>query len=321
MRAALSALMLSCAAPAVAQDISFIPPIDCDLDNTCFIQQYVDRDPSSGVTDHRCAGLSYDGHKGTDFALPSTAMMRDGVSVVAAAAGTVRGVRDGMADTGLTPESGQDVQGRECGNGVRIDHGDGWVTQYCHLKQGTVSVRQGQSVLAGDPLGDIGLSGRTEFPHVHFSVRKNGEVVDPFDPDGELTCNLIEEDTLWDSSPDYRAGGLIALGFSEAIPSYDAIQQGRAGANALPSAAPALVIWGYTFGTRKDDVLRLSIDGPDGTVITQDVTFDKAQAQSFRAVGKKRRAAPWPVGTYIGVADLIRDGVALETRKTTITID
>lgn len=320
MRAALTALLLSCAAPLAAQDISLLAPIDCDLTTTCFIQQYVDRDPSDGVTDHRCAGLSYDGHKGTDFALPSRDMMHAGIPVLASAAGIVRGVRDGMPDTGLTAETAQDIEGRECGNGVRIDHGGGWVTQYCHLKQGSVSVTQGQSVAAGARLGDVGQSGRAAFPHVHLSVRKNGEVVDPFDPDGDLSCDMAEQDTLWQTDPEYRAGGLIALGFSDAIPAYDLIKQGDANKETLPADAPALVIWGYTFGTRTSDVLRLTLTGPDGVVITQDIEYEKSQAQSFRAIGKKRRTADWPSGTYQGTATLIRAGTPLETRRARLSV-
>lgn len=53
------------------------------------------------------------------------------------------------------------------------------------MKNGYLKVRKGQKVRDGTVLGEIGLSGRTKFPHIHFSVRKNGKVIDPFDPDGK----------------------------------------------------------------------------------------------------------------------------------------
>ncbi len=77
----------------------------------------------------------------------------------------------------------------DCGNGLVIDHGDGWQTQYCQRKQGSVRGNNGQTVAAGDVLGQVGLSGRTLFPHLHISARKDGETVGPFQPDALDTCN------------------------------------------------------------------------------------------------------------------------------------
>ena len=66
---------ISLAVPATAGELSLSSPIDCDLNGPCYIQQYVDHDASKGASDFTCSGLSYDGHKGTDFALPTWALM------------------------------------------------------------------------------------------------------------------------------------------------------------------------------------------------------------------------------------------------------
>lgn len=76
---------MSLAAPAVARDILLGLPIDCDLDNVCYIQQFVDHDPTDAASDFACGTLTYDGHTGTDFALPSRAMVDTGVNVIATA--------------------------------------------------------------------------------------------------------------------------------------------------------------------------------------------------------------------------------------------
>ena len=60
-------------------------PVACEPGRDCFIQFYVDRDESVGIADYRCAGLTYDGHKGTDFRLADLPAMRRGVEVRAAA--------------------------------------------------------------------------------------------------------------------------------------------------------------------------------------------------------------------------------------------
>ena len=55
-------------------------------------------------------------------------------------------------------------------------------------------------------------------------------------------------------------------------------------------------------------------------MITQDIGLPKDQAQAFRAIGKKRRSAPWPAGTYTGTATLIRDETPIDQKTTQITL-
>ena len=59
-------------------------PVDCDLDTQCYIQQFMDHDPSSDASDMRCGPLTYDGHNGTDFAIRDPLANPNGVNVVQA---------------------------------------------------------------------------------------------------------------------------------------------------------------------------------------------------------------------------------------------
>ena len=144
----------------------------------------------------RCGPLTHDGNTGTDFAIRDPLANPNGVNVIASAAGTIKALHDGISDIAYTPARASELDGKECGNGIVIAHDQGWETQYCHLKHGSISVKVGDTVQVSDVLGKIGLSGRMQFPHVHVSVRHNGTCIDPFAPSGRLTCNA-SADTLW----------------------------------------------------------------------------------------------------------------------------
>ncbi|RBI85696.1 M23 family peptidase [Rhodosalinus halophilus] len=314
------ALALAPVAVPAAGDLQLSLPIDCPPDMGCYIQQYVDHDPGPEAEDYTCGTLSYDGHTGTDFALPTLADLEAEIPVRASAPGTVRGVRDGMADRLFTPEMAEALEGRGCGNGVAIRHDDGWETQYCHLARGSVTVAAGDRVERGDQLGLVGLSGRTEFPHVELIVRRNGETVDPFDPQGDPACGAAPDDGLWLAAPAYRPGGLLSAGFAPAIPEYAAIKAGEAARDSLPLDAPALVVFALAFGARTGDVIALGIEGPQGEVIDHSALIERDRAQLFRAAGTRRPPDGWPAGDYRGTVTLTRDGTELERIETTITL-
>lgn len=92
-------------------------PVNCTLDDTCYIQNYVDHDPTSGASNFLCGPHTYDTHKGTDFALNSLTAMEAGIDVLAAASGVVQGVRNDMRDVLYTPDLDAEIDGRDCGNG------------------------------------------------------------------------------------------------------------------------------------------------------------------------------------------------------------
>lgn len=301
------AMILPPAAPAAAGGFALHWPVDCTLGRDCYIQQYADRDPGPGAQDFACGGLTYDGHKGTDIALPFLSGMTAGVTVLAAADGVVAGTRDGMADRYAGSGSAEAVKDRECGNGIVIRHNGGWETQYCHLKKGSVRVRKGDRVPAGTPLGDIGLSGQTQFPHLHLSLRRNGEAVDPFQPAAAAACGAGGAQ-IWADEIPYQPGGLTGGGFHHAIPDYSAVKAGTADLSPLAADAPAMVFWALAFGGRKGDEIILTAHGPGGEVFRQRAVLEKTQAQLFRAAGKRLKAARWPAGTYTGTAVLIREG-------------
>lgn len=63
------------------------------------------------------------------------------------------------------------------GNHIVLRHGFGYETLYAHLSK--YNVKKGQKVKRGDIIGFVGSTGRSEGPHLHYEVHKNGEVVNP----------------------------------------------------------------------------------------------------------------------------------------------
>jgi murein DD-endopeptidase MepM/ murein hydrolase activator NlpD len=94
-------------------------------------------------------------HKGIDIAAPT------GRPIRAARAGTV--TRAGVSSS--------------YGNVVYLDHGDGHETRYAH--QHRLNVRKGQRVDQGDQLGEVGSTGRSTGPHLHYEILRNGVAVNP----------------------------------------------------------------------------------------------------------------------------------------------
>lgn len=63
------------------------------------------------------------------------------------------------------------------GNMIEVDHGNGFATRYGHLSK--IDVKVGQSVKIGQTIGEIGSTGRSTGPHLHYETRIDGEAVDP----------------------------------------------------------------------------------------------------------------------------------------------
>ena len=80
------------------------------------------------------------------------------------------------AEAGLVLEAGWATT-RGYGNYVKLDNGLGYNTLYGHMS--VIRVKEGQWVNRGDRIGDVGSTGVSTGPHLHFEVRINGQPVDP----------------------------------------------------------------------------------------------------------------------------------------------
>ncbi len=309
-----SALCTLLSAPP-ANAIEFRIPIACDLGKDCFIQNYVDTSQTPGeYKDYKCGTMTYPHHTGTDFRLPDYVRMREGVDVLAAADGKVERLRDSVADISVRKIDQATIKSTECGNGVTINHGQSWQTSYCHMKRGSILVKPGQQVKAGEKLGQVGLSGDTEFPHVHFEVRHNGKVIDPFTQDQlGWGCNTGSglDHSLWlppaREKLVYNPTALLSAGFAAGEPSEDAALDGEYNNLQFPPDAKFMVLWADMMGVQKDDELMIRITAPDGhEILSKQANFPKNKAVIFFYAGRKLLMNFWTPGIYKGRITLIR---------------
>ncbi|SLN51993.1 Murein DD-endopeptidase MepM [Roseivivax jejudonensis] len=317
MLRASAAILIASAAPAAAEAFLSVP-LDCTLGQDCFIEDYHDVQPGPGQQDYTCGIKSRDAHYGTDFALLSFNAMERGVDVLAAADGVVEATRDDEDDIPFTPERRAAIEGRECGNAVRIGHDNGYQSLYCHMKKGSIAVSSGDRVSAGDTLGQVGLSGETNYPHVHFALLRGSERVDPFAPDSTATCGA-GGDTLWLDPPAYIRSGLFTAGFSIEVPTFEDVQSGAARHKRSAPNEP-LVLYGHAFYPEAGDVLNLSAKGPEGEIFAEDVMIEESRAQLFRAVGRRAPDTGWPEGTYHGSVRHTRGDTVIAIRHAEIDV-
>ncbi|MBZ0112646.1 MAG: M23 family metallopeptidase [Thermoanaerobaculia bacterium] len=106
-----------------------------------------------------------------------------GQSVTAVQGGTVARVIDGIPDHApLSPEAARFAnRAQATGNTVIVDQGSGRFAVYAHLRPGTLAVQEGDRVETGEVLGEIGNSGHSLAPHLHFHI---ADRVDPLASDG-----------------------------------------------------------------------------------------------------------------------------------------
>jgi len=305
----------SAPAHAAGQPPSLSLPLECGTAAPCIVQNYADRDPGPEARDYRCGELSYDGHKGTDFRVTDLRKMRRGVTVRASARGKVIGLRNDYPEheiEGFRPES---VKGRECGNGVVLDHGSGWTTQYCHMRTGSVSVVMGQRLNAGETLGLIGMSGNTNFPHVHLSLRHDNRIIDPFVGLEVTSTDHCERSGpgLWTAAArralPYRSSGVVRAGFAATAPKMPDIYEGLHDALRLPRDGARLFFWVQIFGLQVGDVEEFVVVGPDGKrfIAHRGKPATKSKADWLKYVGKVQKSNnPWLPGLYRGGYRLLR---------------
>lgn len=160
--------------------------------STFYETAYYDHGAGSALDDWNCGSVTYNGHTGNDFGVGSWSGMDAGRDVTAAADGVVVSAHDGEFDRCSTGSCG-------ASNNITIEHADGKRTYYTHLKKWSVQVVVGETVVCGQKLGEVGSSGNSTGPHIHFGAyTSGGSIRDPF------SGSCSSSTSYWTSQGSYR---------------------------------------------------------------------------------------------------------------------
>jgi murein DD-endopeptidase MepM/ murein hydrolase activator NlpD len=301
-------------------------PVDCALEQDCWLMALPDADPATDAArDYTCGRQTREGFTGTSIGIASFADMEKGVGVLAPASGTVTRLRDGEADQfrSLKEQAELKKQGKECGNGIFIEHEEGWTTQLCNLRKDSVTVKKGDTVKVGQKIAEIGLSGVTDHPQVTMTVRHDGIEVDPFSGN-ELKsgrCGFPPK-PLWASKIKTDGFNLYDAGFADKAPDFGLISEGKKPATPTRDST-GLVFWFAYFGAQKGDRIDITLSSPAGMVLSSEqMVQQQDNPRQYIFVGKTMPSgiATTPKkGAYKGEARLTRITQAGDTITRTIS--
>jgi hypothetical protein len=245
-------------------------PLDGVNGQAWMINNYVDLDSTTSLKDYLgytgSLARTYDEHRGIDIDIPSFREMDSGSAVVRAAApGTVIEVVDNQFDRNTSCTGSANI--------VRVQHTNGFITRYLHLKKGSAAVAVGNTVVAGQVLGVAGSSGCSTAPHLHFEVRDcSNTAVEPFAAG------------MWTSPPTYApvSNVMDVMLRKSSFTSSTQIKDPLSNPTLFKPGEPLGI--GLSMAGRGGDVVALSLTAPDSAV----------ESWTWTATGSSRYSHKYP---------------------------
>jgi hypothetical protein len=309
-------LLLVCAAPSAFAQTSppeLVFPLDCKDNSDCVAVYYPDRLPGPGVRDYQCGNNALDGLPYAQISIRSLYELDKGIAVRAAADGEVKGGVDGIHDEGPNWRDREGNPPPYCGNGIEIDHGNGWTGRYCHLREGSLFVKQGDRVKAGDTIAFAGWSGKANLPGLGFWLRRSDNIIDPFDSEDVASPCEGNGTPLWKDAPRHvrRYEELIVVdaGFTASPqPLMPDVIRGYHHRRELPLTSPTLVFWVLVANVTAGEVRTMQIVGPDNKLVAE----QKHEERDNRPVamlhtGAARPEGGWKAGEYTATLVIARE--------------
>lgn len=237
------------------------------------------------VRDYQCGARSYDtasgyNHRGTDFftwPFSWQSMAQNAMQVRAAAGGVIVHRVDGNFDRNCS------LDAPDTPNAIFVRHADGTTGWYLHFKRDSLISKQvGDSVEAGEVLGEIGSSGISTGPHLHFELRSaSNQTIDPYN--GQ--CNTAV--SRWAVQPEYRDSRLLVVATHHAPPllglGCGEVEQPNYRNRFSPGERVYAVAYFRDLG--RGHALQLELFRPDGSVFAQGEMDTSAMNADYFSAG------------------------------------
>lgn len=261
--------------------VTFAEPLEVasnsDWNSGWVISYYADNDTSSALLDWNCTERTYDGHQGTDYSVYPFAfhqMDNDMLNIVAAAPGVIVDRWDGNFDENC------EWPPFAVWNGVAVQHSDGTVALYGHMKNGSVTNKTvGESVALGEYLGIPASSGYSSGPHLHFEVLDvNNDWVEPHEGD----CNSTDSVSSWTDQLPFWNKRINAITVHEYLPTWGCPRTDENTyfeTNFHPGDSVFGVI--FTVNVQVADTFYTTVKRPDGSLFTDWLTVCPINERGF----------------------------------------
>lgn len=237
-------------APVMPQ---FIIPIEGTYLKDYFLLYYVDWGKED-IHDYKSGKKTYFGHQGTDFIIRNFAQMDAGVNVLAADDGVVTYVFDKAFDRNKTADGGG------LGNYITILHANKFYTHYGHLKKDSARVIPGEKITKGQVIAQVGSSGHSSDPHLHFEIWYNR--VHNWDP---FTASCGDLRNLWvDNLPYVDHFGVIDHDFIGIVPSLNSLKERLPSQRSFYPNDKHITFWMQGYGVSPGDESVLKWYDPNG---------------------------------------------------------
>jgi len=225
-------------------------PIEGVYGQDYIIVNHVDWGLLDTIKDLHCGTKTYNGHQGTDFTIRNFKQMDSGVAVLAADTGIVTFIQDGLFDKETTSTLSKGL-----GNYIAIAHSGKFYSYYGHLKKNSLTVKVGDHVLPGQKIAEVGSSGNSVDPHLHFEWWYDSSVlIDPFS--GPCGNNY----TYWKNPAPYDTSFKVWMsGLTNDTLILDSLRyEPQDKSNFYPKYSDTFVsYWSLMYGLRKNDVLKI----------------------------------------------------------------
>lgn len=195
----------------------------------------------------------------------------------------------------------------------------------------SITIKENQEVKKGQVLGFVGLSGKTEFPHLHITVKRNNIVLDPFlgtEPSINYNCNnssQTDKASLWDDATyaklKYIDTAILNFYTTTKIPTKFLARTGQYRESTIDKNSKNIILWADIMGVQKGDNILFEIVDTNGNNVFKSIQeVPKKYVLYFIYAGERLNKNKFSKGEYTSKLTLTRDNKVVTSSSKSISV-